>query len=272
MSGSSDAIFFRAFSAAIGEGSYNPFANSNDVAYADLANAKLRIGPGQSNDFRYGFVDYRFRLVRAKSAVAQGDLVTPFVRSTGTFASSTKAISTTAASYTASELASGLVVTKAGTGLNQLRFIKDNSDDAGASTITVATFDNTYNTDAISTPDAWTTLPDGTTTFTAYCPWDVDKSAAATDFVIGVALNTVTAGNWTIILEKGPAMTKVVGSTDATTALGPVVPSATAGTAKGPTAAGITAAEAARVFGYAVDAYAGAALLRLVQFFGRFNS
>jgi hypothetical protein len=269
MSLSANAIFKYAFSNALGEGAAKLFSYGNNVSLSDLG--KLGFALGQRFAFRVGNIDYIFRVGLFKAAGAEGDALKLDAPRTGTLASSTKAISTTASTYTESALAGGLITLTANTGAPATRFIKDNSGDSGASTVTVAERDMAHNIDATSTTDAWGTQPDATTTFAIYTPWEVNVSAAATDFIVGACLNTVSSGNCAIYLEQGPVMVKVIGAPDATTALGPLVPSATAGTLKGPTAAGITAVEASRVCGLAITAYGGAAALRLAHIQPRFT-
>ena len=268
MSTPSIAHYREAFNLALGVGPQNPFSVSSlDVSNDDFL--KLGGAKGDRWEWKHGGHIYAFRIVRARGTIASaGIALKRYIGAagrTGTMASSTKAVSVTADTFAENEVVDGLMITTGGTGPNQMRRIKENTTEAGASTVTVAERDNTHNAyEAIGSPEAWTTLPDATTTYSIYCGWEVVPTSGVGDVVIGVSLAAVTSGNWTIIIEGGPCQALVVGSTDATTAGGWVVPSATAGTLKGPTAAGITAVEAAGVCGQAIQVQAGAAALTAI--------
>lgn len=260
MSTPSIAHYREAFNLALGVGPQNPFSVSSlDVADADF----LKLG-GQKGK-RWEYKGNTFRIVRVRgTGVVAGTALSRYIGNaarTGTFSASTKAVSTTADTFTESEVIDALIITTGGTGPNQVRRIKEHDASANA-TVTIAEPDYAHRSyEAIASPEAWTTLPDGTTTYSIYADWEVIPTAGATSVVIGVALATVTNGNWTIIIEDGPCQALVVGTTDATTAGGAVVPSSTAGVLKGPTAAGITAAEAWLVCGQAIQVNAGASAL-----------
>lgn len=244
--------------------------------------AQLRAGgsahPGMVFPFRGGL----FQVVQnvGGSALAEGDAVVYPYGAAGysgnLTAASTKAVLTTDDTFTKNalvgtkDLPSWVFIT-AGTGVNQRGYIYKNSDASGASTITVAEKDPSLNKAATAVPDAFDTAPDATSDYSVVVPFQVAKSAAVTDFVVGVAMHTLADGQYGIIQIAGPALVKCVGSTDALSAGGVVVPSATAGVAKGQTTAGITAAEAARVFAVSFDAYTGAAALRHVNLLNRYG-
>ena len=267
MSTPSIAIYREAFNLALGVGPQNPFSVSSlDVSNDDFL--KLGGKKGQRWEWEHGGHTYAFRIVRARGTIASaGIALKRYIGAagrTGTFSASTKAVSTTADTFTENEINDALIITTGGTGPNQVRRIKEHDASANA-TVTISERDYTHNAyEAIGSPEAWTTLPDATTTYSIYCGWEVVPTSGVGDVVIGVSLAAVTSGNWTIIIEGGPCQALVVGSTDATTAGGHVVPSATAGTLKGPTAAGITAVEAAGVCGQAIQVQAGAAALTAI--------
>lgn len=113
----------------------------------------------------------------------------------------------------------------------------------------------------ITTDRNWAVALDATSDFVTYDPNFV--SLADTDdgpvIPMGVAISAQTANYYGWIQVEGfcPEV-RAVGSTDPTITGDIVVASSTAGAIKGRTAAGITAAEASKVVGYALMAYAGA--------------
>jgi hypothetical protein len=258
------SVHREAFKAAAGSGWHQSFAG---VSVAD-ANF-IQMGGSKGARFEYGQNEYMIGRNRTGGVLAAGDIVKYRAALTGTITAATKAVLTTDQTYTVNEHVGKILFITAGTGIGQMRRIIANSGGANA-TITVAQNDGSLGIAAISTPDAFGTLPVNTDTYEIICPWEIVKHAAATDFIIGAALGDVADGEWTIFQTKGIALVSIVGSTDATTAGGPVVPSATAGIAKGPTGAGITASEASRVFGIAWDAYNSTAALRPVTLLGKY--
>lgn len=273
MAGSiSSSIYRRIASKALGEGLAAAFGNC-DVSDADFARiGKLGGMPGGKYTDPIHGVRLRIMRVRGAAVAAVGTTLKRYIGGTGrtgTFSAATKAVVTTTSTFADNDIGGAFLSTTGGTGPNQFRNVLE-FDSAANATITVAKRDSQYDLAAISTPDAYSVSPDATTTFSLYAPWEVTPCTAVTDFVSCVALSTVTQDNWTLVADMGPVPVLTVGSTDAATQGGPAFPSATLGTAKGPTAAGITAAEAARMFGIFIDAYSGAAALRLVDLLGRF--
>lgn len=262
------ALYKSPYNRFVGESSESPFAGINwtDTKYKSRAFC----APGER--FPVPNTNTIIRWVRVRgSGVVAGTLLKLYAGRTGTLASATAGTVTTASTLAVTDVGEGIFSTTGGTGLNQHRHIYDSDGATNASKLTLLESDNSnYQTDA-SLPEALSPVPDATTTFRIYCPWEVQPSAAVTDLISAVALGTVDDGNWTMVVEEGLVPARVVGSTDALTADGLVVPSATAGVGKGLTAAGITAAEAARVFARSIDAYSGAAALRLIDVFGRFR-
>jgi hypothetical protein len=176
---------------------------------------------------------------------------------------------TTTSTFADNDLNGAFLATTGGTGPNQFRTPLE-YDSAANATIRVSKRDSQYDLADISSADAYSVSPDATTTFSLYVPYEVTPCTAVTDFVSCVALSTVTQNNWTLVADMGPVPVLTIGSTDAAVAGDGAYPSATLGTCKGPTAAGITAQEASRLFGIFIDAYSGAAALRLVDLLGRF--
>lgn len=265
-------IYRRAYCRAAGESSASAAAFVNiDMTNADFVR---RLGFAAAGErFAVPGTSLVVRWVRARSTgIVAGGLVIAYAGRTGTASAGSASTLTAPAAtqYLLADIGGGIISTTGGTGPNQNRDIVD-SDEAATSLLTVVPPDLTVYVAAASLPEAFSPVIDATTTFGIYCPWEVQQQTAATDLVTGVALGTVTNGNWTLIVEEGPVPTLCVGSTDALVALGRVVPSATANTAKGPTAGGITASEASLVFGRSLFAYSGAAALRLVDVFGRFK-
>lgn len=268
----SSSIYRRIASKALGEGLAAAFGNC-DVSDADFARiGKLGGKPGGVyTDPIHGI---RLRIVRVRGAAvaAIGTTLKRYIGGTGrtgTFSAATKALVTTTSTFADNEIGGAFLATTGGTGPNQFRNVLE-FDSAANATIRVAKRDSQYDLADIASADAYAVSPDATTTFSLYAPWEVTPCSAVADFVSCVSLSTVTQDNWTIVAEKGPVPVLTVGSTDAATAGGGAYPSATLGTAKGPTAAGITAQEASRLFGIFIDAYSGAAALRLVDLLGRF--
>jgi hypothetical protein len=267
------AVYRRAFSRALGEGRISAFkgltASDTDFqtkrALGGLAPGERFIDPVTGNVYRVG---------RARAAVGEaGLLLKTYVGAAGRIgtgtANSTKAVFETADNLVAHDLVNGYFTLTGGTGAPETRLIIDNDDTAANSLVTVSEADRSYpGTTAITSPDAFTTLPDNTTTYSIFCPWEVLPTTAVTSRVVGVSLGAVSDGDWFIYLEKGYGYVKAAGDTDAITADGPIVPSATAGVGKGPTGAGITATEARVCAAYALEASTAAARLVFCQVTG----
>lgn len=275
------ALYRRAFSRALGEGAYEAFKSLNvsDSDFNELMKKSSGLGGlrrGQS--FHDEITGNRYRIVRARGAITgEGYLLKQYFGAAGRVgnltAASTRAVLTTDDSFTARELAGGYVFINAGTGIGELRPIQDNDGTAGASTITVVPAGKPpYPGSTVADwPDNFTALPDATSDYVSFLPWEVVETSGVGDYVVGAALGAVTSGNWTIVLEEGYGLLRVVGSTDALTAGGPIVPSATAGIGKGFTTAGETAAEARLAFGQSLVAYSGASAVWFGRLFGKYR-
>jgi hypothetical protein len=263
------ALYRRIASKALGEGLAAAFA-SLDIA--DSKFYQLGMNPGdRGTDPIHGVT---IRAVRARGAAiaAAGTTLKRYIGGTGrtgTLSAATKAVLTTPSTFADNDIGGAFIQTTGGTGPNQFRSVLE-FDSAALATITVAKRDREYDLADIASADALAVLPDNTTTFSIYAPWEVTPCTAVTDLVSAVSLGAVTQDNWTLVVEKGPVPTLTVGSTDAAVAGRGAFPSATLGTCKGATAAGVTAAEALVQFGVFIDAYSGAAALRLVDLLGRF--
>jgi hypothetical protein len=116
------------------------------------------------------------------------------------------------------------VFSTVGTTIGERRQIFGNSAAAGASTIDVVP-DPRLNRDlgpvgGLPTRDvnAYATLPDATTDYSVFCPWEVvatDIDALVTSRLQGVVLSTsITDGNFGVIQITGPAIALVDGTTD----------------------------------------------------------
>jgi hypothetical protein len=262
------ALYKTPYFRALGESSETPFANL-DITDANYQKRAF-CAPGERFAVPNSNIVIRWVRVRGSGVVA-GTLLKLYAGRTGTLASATAGTVTTATTLPVSDVGAGIFSTTGGTGLNQHRHIYDSDGATNASKLTLLESDiSNYLSDA-SLPEALNPVPDATTTWRIYCPWEVQPHAAATDRITAVALGTVTDGNWTFVVEEGLVPARVVGTTDALTADGFVVPSATAGVGKGVTTAGITAGDASLVFARSIDAYSGAAALRLIDMFGRFR-
>jgi hypothetical protein len=250
------------FNPYAGEGEQDAFLNF-DVAATDRF-YKAGLQPGDFFRFQEGIFQLAYN--KNGSALAQGDLVTFYVHhSTLTVTAATADLLTIGAGgMTADALVGYFVFVKTGTGIGQLRRILGNT----TTTITVARYYPSLQLAAASSPDAFDTVPVNTDTVSIVGFDSVKKTAGVTENVQGVARGAVTDGQLGIIQVAGPCLAKLIGSTDAVTALGPIVPSSTAGVGKGFTTAGETAAEARLNFGIAFDLYAGATALRHVFLFG----
>ena len=258
---------------------YNPFAGEGEsdlfASYAPATADRLtRAGISAGDYFRFREGVFLLAYNRSGSSTAVGSAVTWYQAASGTITSATAAVITCSGASFPVPDASGtpglvgkLVYIKTGTGTGQVRRILENT----ATTITVSKYMPSIQLAATDStnPNALTTVPANGDTLIVVGFDDVKKTTAVTDNVSGVALAVTTDGSLGIFQVGGPVLALVVGSTDATTALGPVVPSATAGTLKGPTTAGETAAEARLSCGVAFDAYSGAAALRLIFLTGK---
>lgn len=260
---------------------YNPFAGEGEsdlfsgysVATADrLQRAGLQ--PGDFFRFREGVFTLAYN--RTGSALAVGDAVKSYQQAAArlaTVTAGTRAVITCGAASFDVPSSSGdpgligkFVFIITGTGIGQVRRILDND----ATTITVSKYMPSMQlaaTDA-SNPNAFTTAPANGDTISIVGFDEVTKTAAAGERVHGVSLGAWADKALGIFQVAGPCLAKVVGSTDAATALGPLVSSSTAGVLKGPTTAGETAAEARLACGVSFDAYAGATALRFVFLHG----
>lgn len=272
-----------AVSPHLGKGRHNYFEDVS-VPTADVFR-ELGLEPG---DF-FPYEGLILQVVRAQEALTKGDILRRSfggaLRS-GTVAAApapTKAAVKTSFNLVEGELATVsrqhpvLSFISSGTGIGQVRQVKKNTGSTDSVSPNLLTVAETYEALSFSpsgadtdSPDAWTTTPASADGIDIIVPWEVEKTAAVTDFAHGVSLGTVTAGDYTVIGIAGSFLTKCVGSVDALTLRGVLVPSATAGVAKGQTTLGITAVEAARVLGWSYSAYSGAAALRLVEWFGSF--
>lgn len=259
-----------AFAEWLSTGRKDAFKGAN-LSITDIAKLGLELGQYACYD---GAI---YRAVRARGALTgEGYILKQYANAAGrtgtATAASTKQRMVTADTLVKGDLKGGRVWRPSGTGTTEgPRVILDNNDAAGASTVDVSRRVAHLNRAATSAADAFTTAPDGTSTYNLHCDWEVVETSGVGDYVIGAALGAVTDGNLTIIVVESPyAVIRCVGSTDALTALGTLVPSATAGVAKGFTAAGETAAEARLSFGAPYDAYAGAAANRVCRLWGKF--
>lgn len=273
------AILRRAMSKGLGEGAWQAFKGLDvtDADFQELLKSRQLGGLRRGQSFHDEITGNRYRIVRARSAVTgEGYLLKQYggnaARIGGLTANSKKASIETNDTFVAHELAGGLTFISAGTGIGQLRTIIDNDDTAAASKITIGVKDTSYkgSQTAEDSVEALTTQPDGTSSYEAFCPWEVEQQTAVGDRVVSWALGAVTSGNWTIVLEQGYGLFRAVGSVDAITRFGALVPSATSGIAKGPTTAGMTALEASLVFGEGLSPYSGASAVWFGRNFGRF--
>lgn len=268
----SSSIYRRIASKALGEGLWQAFGNC-DVSDADFARiGKLGGKPGGKYVDPIHGIRLRIMRVRGAAVAAIGTTLKRYIGGTGrtgTFSAATKALVTTTSTFADNDIGGAFLSTTGGTGPNQFRNVLE-FDSAANATIRVSKRDSQYDLADIAAADAYAVLPDATTTFSIYAPWEVTPCTGVADHVSCVALSTVTQDNWTLVADMGPVPVLTIGSTDAAVAGGVAYPSATLGTAKGPTAAGVTAVESTKQFGIFIDAYSGAAALRLVDLLGRF--
>jgi len=273
------ALYRAGINRALGEGAYEAFKGLNvtDADFMELTKSNKLGGLRRMQSFVDEMTGNSYRIVRARGAITgEGYLLKQYFGAAGRVgnltAASTKAVITTDDTFVAHDLAGGLVFLNAGTGVGELRPIEDNDDTTSLSTITVARKRGTYPGETVAdSPDNFVALPDATTDYVSFVPWEVVETSGVGDYVVAWALGAVTSGNWTIVLEQGYGLVRAVGSTDALTAGGPLVPSGTAGIAKGFTTAGETAAEARLAFGQALAAYSGASAVWFGHLFGRFR-
>ena len=185
-----------------------------------------------------------FRYLRAKEAVAIGQLVKAYVaiKDDDVDAAASDATLTSTSQFTAAEYDDGgcFAVINANTGIGQVRRVISN-------TASVLYLDR-----------AWSTAVDATSDFVTFSPYWVKVTASACDAVAGVAISAISSGyyGWFQIGGLCPQV-RFAGNTDAGAALEGCVASAAAGVAKGFTNGGTTADEAAAAFGYPLVAWAG---------------
>lgn len=253
------ALWRRLFSRALGEGQYSALKNI-DMTDSDFHGLQKELGLRAGQRFYDIDRGKAYRIVRARSAFAAGNTLKLYFGAAGRnptlTAASTAAIGVTNKTFVAHDLAGGEIFFYGGTDAYESRYIIDNSDDAGASTVTVAEKDTGYpGTKDITSPDAWTVQPDGTTTAQIVCGWELVQTTAATDCTKGIALGTTTSGNWTVVQEGGFGLVLLDG-TSAVSNGSLISPGGTAGTA---VIAAATTAGAEAVFGMALAAYSTAA-------------
>lgn len=251
------------FNLHFGEGQDESYQAIN-MSKADFESNKLGLAAGAL--YFDDVANLVVQSVRARSALVAGGLVISWIGDaarTGNISAYTAPTATTNDTFVANDLIGGYAEIITGTGVNQVRRILANTGGANA-TFSVAKKDTMIpGGTAANSPNIWGTAPDGTSTYQAFCPWEVSASGAVANQVRGVSLGVVTDGNYTLVAVKGVVQVLSVGTVDALIAGEVIVPSATAGTAKGRLTAGITAADAAAKFGYALAAYAGASAVRL---------
>lgn len=175
-----------------------------------------------------------FLVVKANAALSKGQLVTyddPFTSGTISTGSTSQVAVLSAAVLTAgAEIGNFIYINNATT--QYIRQIKDNT----TTTVTVSLRDPNV---SANTPDAdifTPTLPANTDPYTIIRPWNVKVCVAATR-PVGVALGTVTSGNFTIIQVAGLAEVTVLGA--ATVTANAVLIPAAAGVATGSAAAAL---------------------------------
>ena len=272
------ALYRAGINRALGDGAWEAFKSLNvtDADFKDWINSRKLGGLRRGQSFLDEITGNRYRIVRALGTITgEGYLLKQHMNAAGRVgnltAVSTKAVVQTDDTLVNHDLAGGLLFLNAGTGVGELRPIEDNDDTTSLSTITVARNRRTYPGETVSdSPDNFTALPDATTDYNAFVPWEVVETSGVTDEVVAWALGAVTSGNWTIVLERGYGLFRAVGSTDALTAGGPIVPSATAGIGKGFTTAGELAAESRLAFGQSIAAYSGASAVWFGKLHGKF--
>lgn len=183
-------------------------------------------------DLRIGGGNW-FMWVKATGALAVGSAVKWSVPGTDTAAAGTTAttLNLTTGGLTANAEIDNWVFVAA-TGGSEFHRIKANT----ATTITVSLADPFAATKP-NDPDVFVNVPVATNPVSIIRPWQVVATGATTDQPIGVALGTVSSGNYTIIQVAGLAMVLAVGSTTATVVGQPMIPTATAGTLAGIAAA-----------------------------------
>ena len=210
---------------ALSRDKQGPFIPWYDSQFVNVATPKMNPGEYWCDDVNGNW----YQCVRADAALAAGQLVTrPAASLTGTYtaAGSTVSVINTNITTTLSEVGNFIYFTDtaAGGGTPALRQIKAHA--IGANTaFTVANIDFS-NTSKGRDPDVLSVLP--TTNGSAVNvirPFSVIVCTAAL-VPCGVALGTVTSGNFTIIQIAGLAQVLAVGTGTALAAGVPCIPSA----------------------------------------------
>jgi len=273
-----------AYNPAFGEGFEDAFRNVDVPSPTSIIDLGLEIGE------KFPYENGIYQVVRVRGGGQKGDWVKLFFGGATRLGTVAAGIAATKAEIQSSfNLVAGDLVNPSkgipswafitsGTGIGQRRRILanwDSADVAKPNIIRVADIhpsDVTYS--AITSGDAFATLPVTGDGLSLILPWEVTKTAAAYDLPQGVLMGDVTDGQYGVICVAGPALAKCVGSTDALVAQQPIVISSTGGVAKGrvaaPGSATIAMQEAGAQVGYAFDAYSGAAGLRHVWVSGNF--
>lgn len=218
-----------------------PFADFNFASLAGVG----RAFPGMVTSFQGNL--YQVVQNRAGGNLVVGEAVSLSVGAanmTGnSTAASTKAVLTTDDTHDSGLRGDrsnpGLVGVTAGalatTADMEVREILGNTPVTSTSTIVVSEYDSSLgpvNGVATSGPTAFTALPDASSDYVAFCPWEVVKSdvdAVATSMVQGIVVSTVITDNYFGVIQvKGLALAIVNGTTDL--AAGDyLIPSGTAG-------------------------------------------
>lgn len=232
-------INYTSTNVAEGGGSYPPYYSAANVNMTTLSGTGLSLGdtwvleggPG------YGVPGFsgggnQFLVVKSTPGLTIGQLVTfddPYATGTVTTGATSSVLPLTGATLVAgAEVGNFVAVNNATT--QQIRQIKSNTTTA----VTVALADPNSPSGGLDADIFTGTLPANTDPYCIIRPWTV-KVCTATTRPIGVALGTVTAGNFTIIQVAGLAQVVVLGA--ATVTANAVLVPAAAGVATGTAAA-----------------------------------
>lgn len=274
--GFSSAVYGDLIKRALGGSSALPGAGIN-LTYDEFMK-RGPAAPGERFSSPYGSTVLRWVRVRGAGVVI-GSPLKRFLGDasrTGTApAGSTALVFNTADTLLNADIAGAILSIIAGTGLGQHRPILESDEGAATSKLGVVAPDLANYIDSAKLPEVFNPIPDNTSGYSIYADWEVTRQTGDTDAVSGVALGTVGDGNFTLMVEQGPAPCDCAGNTDAITAGGLIVPSSTAGRAKGidmtPADVNVALREAALYFAIGLHAWTAASGLALVDVLGRFR-
>src|SRR5271169_341254 len=207
-----------------------PFIDITPATYANIsAGYGLSLGDyWWNNGTQVSAEGNAFMFVKANAALTIGQLVSMDAPQTGTYTTAGSTASKTVTNITEagavnSEIDNWLTVIATGQSVPQARRIKANT--TGAAAVYTISLPDFLRPNSPNDQDVWTTTPTNGDQLAIVRPYNVKVCTAALQ-PIGVALGTVTSGDYTIIQIAGLAGVSCVGNTLANVAMVPGSPGA----------------------------------------------